>query len=181
MKRSDAIGRVLYREPQIKKRAKQLAIELSKDYKDKNPIVVCTLKGSFMFFADLMKEFDCNCDVAFIKASSYMNTTSTGNVKIENSTLREIKDRHILIVEDIVDTGYTIDALTKYFKKQGALSVETCAMLNKPSRRIVKEINPKYIAFNIDDLFVIGYGLDYNEKYRNIPCIGVINPKYIED
>ncbi|MGM9857764.1 MAG: hypoxanthine phosphoribosyltransferase [Bacilli bacterium] len=181
MKRSDVVGRVLYREPQIKKRAKQLAIELAKDYKDKYPIVVCTLKGSFMFFADLMKKFDCNCDVGFIKASSYVNTTSTGNVKIANNTLHEIKGRHILIIEDIVDTGYTIDALTKYFKKQGALSVETCAMLNKPSRRILKEINPKYVAFDIDDLFVIGYGLDYNEKYRNLPYIGVINPKYIED
>ena len=179
MKRLDVIGRVLYTEQQIKRRAKQLAKELSKDYKDKTPLVVCTLKGSFMFFADLMREFNCDCDIAFIRASSYVNTTSTGNVQITNNTLPEFKGRHILIIEDIVDTGHTLKALGEYFMNNGAASMEVCTMLNKQARRVVGNVDPKYIGFEIDDLFVIGYGLDYNEKYRNIPCVGVINSKYI--
>lgn len=177
---SDLMSEVLYTHEEILEKVDELAKRINKDYCGLPLTVVCTLKGAVFFFADLLKRIDIDCNFEFIKASSYIgNTTMTiGNVQITNVMNFPIENRHILIIEDIIDTGLTADKLFKYFKKQDCASVEICALLDKPSRRVV-EITPKYRGFEIEDKFVIGYGLDYNESYRNIPFVGVINEKYI--
>lgn len=177
---SDIMAEVLFSEQQIVEKAKELALRINKDYEGKALTVVCTLKGAVYFFADLMKFIDIDCQFEFIKASSYIgNTTMTiGNVQITNVMNFQIENRDILIVEDIVDTGLTCDKLFTYFKERNCASVNVCTLLDKPSRRKV-DIEPKYVGYQIEDKFVIGYGLDYNESYRNIPCVGVINKKYI--
>lgn len=177
---SDLMEEILYTQEEIIEKCKELATLIKKDYDGLPLTVVCTLKGAVFFFTDLLKHIDIDCNFEFIKASSYIgNTTMTiGNVQISNVMNFPIENRHILIVEDIIDTGLTAQKLFKYFNDHGCASVELCTMLDKPSRRLV-EISPKYCGFQIEDKFVIGYGLDYNESYRNIPVVGVINKKYI--
>lgn len=177
---NDIMSKVLYTEDQIILKAKELAERINADYDGKPLTIVCTLKGATFFFADLMKYININCNIEFIKASSYVgNTTMTiGNVQISNVMNFVIENRDILIVEDIVDTGLTCDKLFEYFRKHNCASVNVCTLLDKPSRRQVGII-PKYCGYEIEDEFVIGYGLDYNESYRNIPCVGIINKKYI--
>lgn len=177
---SDIIKKVLFTEDQIVSKAKELAEIINKDYENKPLTVVCTLKGAVYFFADLMKYINIDCQFEFIKASSYIGnvTTTIGNVRITNVMNFPIENRDILIVEDIVDTGQTCKKLFDYFKDNKCASVNVVSLLNKPSRREV-EINPKYVGFEIENEFVVGYGLDYNEAYRNIPYIGIINKKYI--
>lgn len=176
----DLMQEVLFSKEEITLRAQELGKVITKDYENKDLVVVCTLKGAFLFFADLMKYVDVNCNVEFIKASSYIgNTTTTiGNVKISHVMNFDIENKDILIIEDIVDTGLTCQKLMDYFITNKCASVNICTMLDKPSRRKVNII-PKYVGFEIEDKFVIGYGLDYNEAYRNVPYVGVINKKYI--
>lgn len=171
--------RILYREEDIKKACKRLGAQIKKDYFDKNPILICTLKGSFMFFTELVKQIEADFSIEYIKASSYIGAHTSGDVKLMTFLNFDVKNRDILIVEDIVDTGLTIQKLTGFLLKNGARSVEVVTMLNKKERRIV-DVTPKYVGFEIPDLFVVGFGLDYDEKYRNIPFIGVMNPKYID-
>ena len=177
---NDIITEIIMDESEINKRSKEIAEEINRDYRDKDLVLVCTLKGSIFFFSNVVKYVNLDCRIQFIKASSYVgNTTITiGNVKISNATNFDVKDKDILIVEDIVDTGLTCKELFKHFKEEGCRSVEVCALLNKQSRRIV-DVKPKYVGKEIEDVFVIGYGLDYNEKYRNLPYVAVINDKYI--
>ena len=177
---NDIMSEILFSEQEIVLKAKELAQKINNDYAGKPLTLVCTLKGATFFFADLMKNININCNIEFIKASSYVgNTTMTiGNVQISNVMNFPIEGRDILIVEDIVDTGLTCQKLFEYFKNHNCASVNICTMLDKPSRRKVN-IVPKYCGYEIEDYFVIGYGLDYNEAYRNIPCVGIINKKYI--
>lgn len=176
----DVMIEVLYSEEELVLKAKELAQQINKDYAGKPLTIVCTLKGAIFFFADLVKNINLDCQIEFIKASSYIgNTTTTiGNVQISHVMNFPIENRDILIVEDIVDTGLTCEKLFNYFKNNKCASVNVCTMLDKPSRRQVN-IKAKYVGYEIEDKFVIGYGLDYNEMYRNIPCVGVINKKYI--
>lgn len=176
----DVAEKILFTEDDIKTMCKKLGRQLTADYQDKNPIFVCTLKGGFMFFADLVKEVKCNLSVEYIKASSYIGAETSGNVDIKEIVEFPVQGKDIVLVEDIVDTGLTAQKLISYFLKKGANSVEMVAMLDKKERRRVS-IVPKYIGFSIPDYFVIGYGLDYNEKYRNLPFIGIMNLKYIEN
>lgn len=132
-----------------------------------------------MFFAELLKNIQCNLSVEFIKATSYIGIQTSGDVTLKNFVNFEIQDKDILIVEDIVDTGLTAQKLMQHFKQHQAKSIEIVTLLDKPSKRKVC-IHPKYIGFEIEDCFVIGYGLDYNEKYRNLPCVGIMNLKYLE-
>lgn len=177
---NDIMSKILYTEHEINNKAKELAERINQDYDGKPLTIVCTLKGATFFFADLMKYINVNCNIEFIKASSYIGKTvmTIGNVQISNVMNFEIENRDILIVEDIVDTGLTCYKLFEYFKDRKCSSVNVCTMLDKPSRRKV-DIVPKYCGYQIEDEFVIGYGLDYNESYRNIPCVGIINKKYI--
>ena len=177
---TDIMSEVLFTQEQIVEKAKELAQRINNDYDGKPLTIVCTLKGATFFFSDLMKYINVDCQIEFIKASSYIgNTTMTiGNVQISNVMNFPIENRDILIVEDIIDTGLTCEKLFKYFNERNCASVNVCTMLDKPSRRKV-EMEAKYVGYKIEDHFVIGYGLDYNESYRNIPCVGIINKKYI--
>lgn len=177
----DIMCEVVLTENQIRESAKKLADRINQDYAGKDLTLVCTLKGAVPFFSDLIKHIDIPCNMEFIKASSYIgNTTTTiGNVQISTVMNFPVKGNNILIVEDIVDTGLTCKELIAYFCGLECNSIEICTMLDKPSRRTC-DIKPKYVGFTIPDKFIIGYGLDYNELYRNIPYVGVINPKYIK-
>lgn len=165
---------ILISEENLQKRIKELAIEIKKDYNGEEVIFVSVLKGAVFFTVDLMKNYDGDCQIDVVRVSSYEGETSTGTVTLKVPLKKEnIENKNIIIVEDIVDTGRTYNYLVNYVKEMNPKSVKTCVMLDKPSRRVV-EFEADYTGFKIDDLFVIGYGLDYDEKYRNLPYIGYI-------
>jgi hypoxanthine phosphoribosyltransferase len=166
------IKEVLLTESQIRDKIREIAKQISKDYKDKNPILVGILKGSVIFLSDLMKEIDIPCTMDFMAVSSYGNSTeSTGIVKIIKDLDSSIQGENVIIVEDIIDTGVTLSYLRNYLKARNPNSIEIVTLLNKPSRRKV-EIIPKYCGFSVPDYFLVGYGLDFAEKYRNLPFVG---------
>ncbi len=173
------VERVLLTEEQIKARVKELAKEIDEYYEDKpgKLVLLCILKGSVVFMADLMKAVNIPVDIDFMKVSSYGSATATsGNIKIHLDLHREdLEDCNILIVEDIIDSGRTLAHLKKYLDFKGARSVRTCTLLDKPERREV-DFEADYSGFVIPDEFVIGYGLDYNEAYRELPFVGVLSP-----
>lgn len=166
------IKEVLLTELEIKSKVKEIGKQISTEYKDKNPILVGILKGSVIFLSDLMKEIDIPCTMDFMAVSSYGNSTeSTGIVKIIKDLDSSIEGENVIIVEDIIDTGVTLSYLNNYLKARKPKSIEIVTLLNKPSRRKV-EIVPKYYGFSVPDYFLVGYGLDFAEKYRNLPFIG---------
>lgn len=166
------IKEVLLTELEIKNKVKEIGKQISTEYKDKNPILVGILKGSVIFLSDLMKEIDIPCTMDFMAVSSYGNSTeSTGIVKIIKDLDSSIEGENVIIVEDIIDTGVTLSYLNNYLKAKKPKSIEIVTLLNKPSRRKV-EIVPKYYGFSVPDYFLVGYGLDFAEKYRNLPFIG---------
>ena len=166
------VGKILFTEDQIRAKAKEVAAQINEDYKGEKLYLVGTLRGAVMWMADIMKEVTLETEIDFIAASSYQGTDTTGVVTIKKDVAGDVTGKNVLIIEDIVDTGTTLFKLLEYFKGKGAKSVEICSMLNKPSRRRAP-VSPKYNGFEIDDLFVIGYGLDYNQKFRNLPFVGV--------
>lgn len=172
---------VLIDSKSLKKRIKELAKIISNDYKDKKPILLCLLKGSLHFMTALAEEMTIPVEYECLKISSYANRVSTGEVKVLSQLLQPIEGKDILIVEDIVDTGHTIKKVMEMLKEENVASLEIVTMLNKEARREVAGINPKYIGFEIPDYFVIGYGLDYNEFYRNLPYIGVLKEEVYKD
>ena len=163
---------VLFTENQISEKVKQLGLQITKDYENKNLLLVCMLKGSILFFSDLIRSIDLNFHIDFMAATSYVGTQSTGVVTIEKDLDLNISDYHILIVEDIIDTGRTLTCIKDLLLNKSPLSVKICTFLDKPSKRTVSLI-PDYSGYKIDDLFVIGYGLDYDENYRNLPFIAI--------
>ncbi|MBQ9941072.1 MAG: hypoxanthine phosphoribosyltransferase [Clostridia bacterium] len=170
------IAKVLLSEDEISEIINRLSSEVTKDYKNKNLCLLCVLKGSLIFCADLMRRLDFPVELICISASSYKNATvSSGNVEI-NSLTDNITGKDVLIIEDILDTGNTLSNLIKYLKELSPASVEICTILDKPSRR-VKDISAKYVGSVIPDEFVVGYGLDYNQRYRNLPYIGILKPE----
>lgn len=177
------VDRVLLTEEQIKERVSQIAHEIDEYYRDKEGklVLLCILKGSVVFMADLMKAVTVPVDIEFMKVSSYGSSTSTsGNIKIHLDLHREdLENCNMLIVEDIIDSGRTLSHLVKYLNFKGARSVRTCTLLDKPDRREV-DFTPDYSGFIIPDEFVIGYGLDYNEAYRELPFVGVLSRSVYE-
>ena len=173
------IERILITEEELDRTVTRLAEEITKDYgtPDKNLVLLCILKGSIIFMSDLMKKLTIPVEIDCMRVSSYgAGTRSAGNVKIVLDLDRpDIKNCDLLIVEDIIDSGNTLSYLTEYLKLKGARSVKTCSLLDKPSRREV-EFVPDYVGLEIPDEFVVGYGLDYNEIYRNLPYIGILSP-----
>ncbi|ADL51843.1 hypoxanthine phosphoribosyltransferase [Clostridium cellulovorans] len=162
---------ILISEEQIEKRIKEVGKIIEKDYKDKNLYVLSLLRGSFIFAADLVRAIDTNAKIGFMTTSSYGHSeTSSGSVKVVNDIPDNIEGCDVLIVDDIIDTGYTMDFVTKYVKDKGALSVKTCVLLDKPERRKVS-LTADYICFEIPDVFVVGYGLNYGDYYRNVPYV----------
>lgn len=169
------IKRVFVDEASIIARSKELGKQISEDYEKegKNPLLVAVLKGSIPFMAELMKHITIDVEMDFMAVSSYEGTRSIGDVKILKDLDRSIKGLDILLVEDIVDTGRTIDQVVQLLMNKGARKVKIVSLLDKPSRRVL-EMNADYIGFTIEDAFVVGFGLDFNEKYRNLPYIGVL-------
>lgn len=171
--------KVLYSEDQIQQRIKELAGEISSDYRDvEDLVVVGVLKGAFMFTADLVRAMTVPSQIEFIKLSSYNNETeSTGKVKAVDLSLPELKGRDVLVVEDIVDSGRTAKFLLDFFSNQlSAKSVKIAALFDKPCRRIedLKYIKPDYTCFTIEDYFILGFGLDYSQRFREIPYVGYV-------
>ncbi len=153
----------------------KLATEIRRDYKDKHPLLIGILKGSFVFLADLIRELDMHVEVDFIKLSSYgTSTTTSGKVKIVHGLKSMIKGRDVIVVEDIVDTGLTVSFIMNYLRKKKPASLKLCALVDKPSRHNVP-VNIDYLGFTIPDKFVVGYGIDWNERYRYLRDIGFID------
>lgn len=175
-----AIERVLFTEEQIAARVKELGEQISRDYAGKPLAVIGVLRGGAVFCVDLIRQISVPLELSFIEASSYQNgTTPQTEVKISISRGFTAKGLNILIAEDIIDTGHTLKAVRERLLAEGALSVKTCCILNKPARRQT-EIDVDYIGFDIPDEFVVGYGLDYANKYRNLPYIGILSRSVYE-
>lgn len=168
----EGIVEVLISREKVEERIKELAKEIEKDYAGKELVCVGLLKGSVMFMADLIKAIDLDLRIDFMKVSSYgSGTNSTGVVKILKDVDVDLAGKDVLIVEDIIDTGLTILNVKDFLSKKNPNSVRVCTLLDKPSRRVV-EVKGEYVGFEIPDEFVVGYGLDLDEKYRNLPFVG---------
>ena len=172
------IARVLLTEDQIKARVRELGAELMRDYEDKNPVFVGVLKGVVVFYADMIRAFDAPCQLDFMWVSSYQGTQSTGNMVVRKDVTTDLTGRHVVILEDILDTGRSLKFTYEHLLSKGAASVRICTLLDKPEGRVPGyEIDADYVGFKIPNEFVVGYGLDYNEKYRNLPYVGILKPE----
>jgi len=168
------IKEVFYTEEQIKTKIKEMGKQISSDYEGHELVLIGVLKGSVMFMADLMKELTIPCSMDFMAVSSYGNSTTTsGVVRILKDLDFEIEGKDVLIVEDIIDSGVTLKYLMEYLNRRKPKSLDIACLLNKPERRKV-DMDVKYLGFDVPDYFLIGYGLDYAEKYRNLPYIGIL-------
>ena len=174
------ILKVLISEEELKERVQAIGAQIAADYEDKDPLFVGVLRGSFMFFADLMRVCPIPSGLDFLAASSYNSgTSSSGVVKIDYDIKTDVAGRHIILVEDILDSGNTLYNLTRHLSDRGAASVKLCVLLDKPARR-EKPIEPDYVGFTVPDEFVVGYGLDYADRYRNLPYVGILKPEVYE-
>lgn len=175
------LERILLTREQIHEAVKKLGQQITKDYADRPPVMVGILKGAMMFFSDLVREIDLPLTTDFMSISSYGSSTkSSGVVRILKDLDRDISGRDVIVVEDIVDSGLTLSYLTDVLKTRNAASVSIVTLLDKPARRKVP-LTVEYSCFSIPDAFVVGYGLDYDEKYRNLPDIGVLHPRIYTD
>ncbi|MFH5811877.1 hypoxanthine phosphoribosyltransferase [Companilactobacillus sp. FL22-1] len=172
------IEKVLVSEEEIKQTNQRLGKQLSQEYRGKNPLFVCILRGAAMFMMDLVKNIDIEMEYDFMDVSSYggENTITTGDVRIIKDLDTSLQGRDVVIVEDIIDTGYTLDRLKELFDVRQANSIKIVSFLDKPARRI-KHVKVDYVGVQIPDEFVVGYGMDYNEHYRNLPYVGVLKPE----
>jgi len=176
----DDIKEVLVNEEQLKECVQKLGAQISKDYEGKNLLLVSVLRGSVIFMADLMREIKIPCTIDFMSVSSYgAGTKSSGVVKIIKDLDLNLAGYDILIIEDILDSGNTLSYLKKILLTRNPSSIKICTLLDKPERRTA-DITADYSGFSIPDAFAVGYGLDYDEKYRNLPFIGVLDPKVYE-
>lgn len=170
------IEKVLFTEEEIQKKVAEIAKKISEDYKGKKVLMLCILKGSVIFFSDLVRNLDIDCTFDFMVVSSYGNSTSsTGQVMILKDLSYSIEDMDVIIVEDILDTGNTLSYLKKILLQRNPASLKICTFLDKPSRR-TQNLEADYSGYTIPDEFVVGYGMDYAELYRNLPFVGVLSP-----
>lgn len=175
------IEKILLNEEEIKAKVKDLGEQISKDYAGKNLMLVSVLKGSVVFMADLMRAITEHCEIDFMSVSSYGSGTKTsGVVKILKDLDRPLEGYDLLIVEDILDSGMTLNYIMNILKERNPASIKICTLLDKPARRQAN-VKADYFGFNVPDEFVVGYGLDYDEKYRNLPFIGVLKPYVYSD
>ena len=170
------IERILISEEEIQKKVAEMGKKISEDFRDKDPLFVGVLRGCFIFMADLMRYVDIRCSMDFMAVSSYSGTSSTGAVKINKDLSEDIEGRHVIIVEDILDSGVTLSYLKQYLMVRKPASISIATLMDKPARRKA-DVYADYSCFEIPDAFVVGYGLDYNERYRNLPYIGVLKPE----
>ena len=170
---------VLVSVEELKQICKRLGQQITRDYEGKNLLVVSVLKGSIMFMADLLREIKCDCQIDFLSVSSYSGTKTTGVVKFKKDLDIDPDGMDILIVEDILDSGVTLSYLSSVLMGRNANSIKICTLLDKPANRKA-DIKADYVGKTIPDEFVIGYGLDYDEKYRNLPYVGILKPSVYE-
>ena len=171
------IQSVLFSEEQLKQRVRELAKQIEADYAGKEIMLIAVLRGSFVFMADLCRAIDLPCTLDFMSVSSYgKGTSSSGQVQITKDLSEDISGRHVIVVEDILDSGNTLSYLLKILEHRNPASIRLCTLLDKPDRR-VKHVEVHYSGFTIPDAFVVGYGLDYAEMYRNLPYIGILKPE----
>lgn len=174
----DQIQEVLLSEAQIAERVRELGAQIAADYADRPaPLLVGVLRGVAVFFGDIMRAIDLPLDIDFLSVSSYgASTRSSGVVRILKDLDENITGRHIIIIEDIIDSGLTLSYLVRLLQERRPASLEICTLLDKPSRRLI-EVPVKYVGFTVEDQFVVGYGLDYDQKFRNLPFVGVLKPE----
>ena len=174
----DKIERVLISEEELQNRIRELGAELTQEYADKNPVIVGVLKGVVFFYADLVRQIKVPCEMAFMTLKSYEGTESTGKVRVLQDIATDIKGRHVLILEDIFDTGNSLNYTYNHLLTKEPASIKVCTLLDKPEGRNPNvTLEADYVGFTIPNEFVVGYGLDYNEYYRNLPYIGVLKPE----
>ena len=172
----DDVEEVLLDEDTIQGRVRELAMRVTADYADRDPVLVSVLKGSLVFLADLMRAMEMPVSIDLMEVSSYGSGTETsGQVRIIKDLSKPIEGRHVIVVEDIIDTGLTLNYLLRYLADKGPQTLSVVCLLDKPARRLA-DIPIDYRGFSIPDRFVVGYGLDYDERYRNLPYIGVLKP-----
>ena len=172
------IGKVLLTEEQIQAKVAELGEILTKEYEGKDPIVVGVLKGVVVFYSDMIRQIKTHCQMDFMWISSYAGTESTGKMVVKKDISNDIKGRHVLILEDIFDTGNSLDFTYKHLMSKEPASLKICTFLDKPERRNPEvTLKPDYVGFTIPNEFVVGYGLDFDEHYRNLPYIGVLKPE----
>ena len=170
------IQSVLISEEDLKAKVKEIGAKISEDYKGKEPIFVGVLKGCFVFMSDLVRSVSINCSMDFMAVSTYSGTKTTGAVKINKDLSEDICGKDVIIVEDILDSGITLNYLKNYLMVRRPASIRIVTLMDKPSRRKA-DVYADYSCFEVPDAFVVGYGLDYNEKYRNLPYVGILKPE----
>ena len=174
------IEKILLSEQQIQTRIQELGEVLTKEYADKNPVIIGVLKGVVVFYADMIRRIQVPCQMDFMWISSYAGTDSTGKMLVRQDVSADIEGRHVLILEDIFDTGNSLEFTVNHLKKQNPASIKICTLLDKPERRRAGvTLKADYVGFTIPNAFVVGYGLDYNEKYRNLPYVGILKRSFI--
>lgn len=172
------IDRILITEEQIRDKIEELGQILTKEYDGKNPVVVGVLKGVVVFYADMIRKIRVPCQLDFMWLSSYSGTDSTGRTIVRQDLKTDIQGRHVLILEDIFDTGNSLDFTVKHLQSKNPASLKICTLLDKPARRKPGiTLQADYVGFTIPNEFVVGYGLDYNEQYRNLPYLGILKPE----
>ena len=166
--------KIVLSEEQIKNRVIELGKQINEDYKGKSPIIICMLKGAIIFFSDILRQLTLPLSMEFVRLSSYKNGTSSGEMEVVNPLTTDIAGKDVIIVEDVVDSGKTLSYFVNMLKEKNPASIKICAFLDKPERREA-EVNVDYVGFRIECGFVIGYGLDYAERYRELPFLAEIN------
>ena len=175
------IQQILITEEQIKTRIAELGEELTREYMDKDPVIVGVLKGVVVFYADMVRQIKVPCQMDFMWISSYQGTNSTGEMMVKRDVTADIKNRHVLILEDIYDTGNSLDFTYRHLLSKQPASLKICTLLDKPERRRPGiTLKPDYVGFTVPNAFVVGYGLDYNEHYRNLPYVGILKSEVYE-
>lgn len=175
------IKEVLISEEQIQAKVKELAAQISREYAGKDPVFVGVLKGVVIFFADMVRNVDIPCQIDFMSISSYSGTTTTGRTEIRKDVSVDIKGRHVIILEDIFDTGTSLTFTVNHLLNKEPASLKVCTFLDKPERRRPGiTLKPDYVGYTIPNEFVVGYGLDFNEHYRNLPFVGILKPELYE-
>jgi len=173
--RDPAIGEILVQRDELEHRVRELGAQITRDYEERDLLLVCVLKGAVFFLSDLMRHIDGPCEVDFMAVASYGSATeSSGVVRILKDLDAPVEGRHVLIVEDIVDSGLTLQYLLRNLGARDPASLEVCALLTKPERRKV-DLPTRYVGFEIPDRFAVGYGLDHDERYRNLPYVAALN------
>lgn len=179
MKNNDLCKKILFTGDEISKRCEEIALQIEKDVNGEEVVFLAVLNGSFMFASELVKRYNGDCNIDFIQVSTYGNGTETScKFNVKKALTLDIKDKHVVIIEDIVDTGFTMVNLLKYLGEFNPSSIRICTMIDKPHRR-THEVNSDYIAYTMtEEHFIVGFGLDYSQKYRNLPYIGILKEEF---